>query len=167
MCNVIDLNTNIDAQFQLKYIQYTGWFNKTTESSNTSQISERDVHLKLHKNRAGYYNVEGKSSNTFEKYIIQGYLSKDNTITRFHHFHVRKLKKSISSLPPISLSKITKHSSTTTISTLIQSIKHATVITTTSTVRAKQETENPPLMSLGYVALSDEKLLEDNFCETN
>ena len=107
MCNVIDLNTNIDAQFQLKYIQYTGWFNKTTESSNTSQISERDVHLKLHKNRAGYYNVEGKSSNTFEKYIIQGYLSKDNTITRFHHFHVRKLKKSISSLPPISLSKIT------------------------------------------------------------
>lgn len=143
--------------------KYAGWFNLTTESFDTSQISERDVHLKFRKNSAGYYNVEGKGSNTFGKYTISGSLSKDNTITIFRHFQARKPRKSISSLPPTSLPKIPKYTSTATIATPIQSTKHAPVTTTALTVRAKQESENSPRISLDDVVLSDEKLLENGF----
>ena len=109
------------------------------------------------------YNISEDQIGTFGKYTISGSLLKGNTIAIFRHFQVRKPRKFILSLPPTTLPKIPKNSSTTTIATLVQSIRHTAIATTTSTGRAKQESKNAPRISLGDVVLSDEKLFENGF----
>ena len=42
-------------------------------------------------------------------------------------------------------------------------LNNTVIATTTSTVRAKQESKNAPRISLGDVVLSDEKLFENGF----
>ena len=109
------------------------------------------------------YNISEDQIGTFGKYTISGSLLKGNTIAIFRHFQVRKPRKCILSLPPTTLPKIPKNSSTTTIAALIHSIKHTAIATTTSTVRTKQESKNLPRISLGDAVLSDEKLSENRF----
>lgn len=77
--------------------RYTGWFDLSQTDGTRTRISERDVTLKFRKNNAGFYNVEGRGSNSFGKYKITGTLSTDNVLTIFRHF--QPLKKKESSAP--------------------------------------------------------------------
>lgn len=96
LCNVFEYEHRCTLPTQSFPLsgRYTGWFNLTNEDGSRTRISERDVTLKFRKNNAGYYNVEGKGSNTFGKYHLSGTLDKENVITIFRHFQARKNKNS-------------------------------------------------------------------------
>ena len=76
--------------------RYSGWFDLNNEEGGKTKFSE-DITLRFRKNNAGYHNVEGKGSNAFGKYTITGTLTKDNVVTIFRHFLVKKVKSSANS----------------------------------------------------------------------
>jgi hypothetical protein len=77
--------------------RYSGWFDLNNEQGGKTKINEKDITLRFRKNNAGYHNVEGKGSNAFGKYTITGTLTKDNVVTIFRHFILKKTKASASS----------------------------------------------------------------------
>lgn len=98
-------SSNPNASFPVSG-RYSGWFDLNNETGGKTKISEKDITLRFKKNNAGYHNVEGKGSNAFGKYTISGTLTKDNVITIFRHFIVKKIKSSASSAVSSSSSKL-------------------------------------------------------------
>jgi len=72
--------------------KYTGWFDVVGENGSLSRVNENALTFRFRKNNAGYYNIEGKGQNCFGNYSVSGTLTRDNTITIFRIFQLRKLK---------------------------------------------------------------------------
>ena len=64
---------------------YTGSFMINNAGVKT-KVEEKDVMLRFVENNEGFYNVEGKGSNSFGKYTISGTLSKEGVITIYRHY---------------------------------------------------------------------------------
>ncbi len=64
---------------------YTGSFMINNAGVKT-KVEEQDVVLNFVENSEGYYNVEGKGSNSFGKYTISGTLSTEGVITIYRHY---------------------------------------------------------------------------------
>jgi len=86
--------------------KYTGSFVLTNDDQTKTCIREQDVYLKFRKNNQGFHNVEGRGSNIFGKYSISGTFSKENIITIFRHFQLRKVKKAPTSVDHSKLSEL-------------------------------------------------------------
>mmetsp|Transcript_23022 Transcript_23022/g.54394 ORF Transcript_23022/g.54394 Transcript_23022/m.54394 type:complete len:1379 (+) Transcript_23022:433-4569(+) len=106
LCNRFEYehkSSNPNAPFPVSG-RYSGWFDLNDEGGKT-KINEKDITLRFRKNNAGYYNVEGKGSNAFGKYTITGTL-KDDIVTIFRHFLVKKPKASANTAAGSSSSKL-------------------------------------------------------------
>jgi len=64
---------------------YVGSFTINNAGVKT-KVEEQDVLLNFVENSEGFYNVEGKGSNSFGKYTISGTLSKERVITIYRHY---------------------------------------------------------------------------------
>ncbi len=64
---------------------YVGSFTINNAGVKT-KVEEQDVLLNFVENSEGFYNVEGKGSNSFGKYTISGTLSADRVITIYRHY---------------------------------------------------------------------------------
>ena len=98
MCNRFEYehkSSNPNAPFPVSG-RYSGWFDLNNDAGGKTKINEKDITLRFRKNNAGYYNVEGKGSNAFGKYTITGTL-KDDVVTIFRHFLLKKVKAPASS----------------------------------------------------------------------
>jgi len=64
---------------------YVGSFTINNAGVKT-KVEEQDVLLNFVENSEGFYNVEGKGSNSFGKYTISGTLSTERVITIYRHY---------------------------------------------------------------------------------